>query len=98
MVNRVLLYSSLICGGIHLVYPSHLVVHRMAMMSGVMTSIWNHGTTSPIAKWTDRGMMMVAVIVHVRMYHHYLATLYCIVAYRCVIPIVFYSFLLFPTE
>lgn len=76
-----LLYSSVVCGGIHLVYPSQLVVHRVAMISGVMTSIWNHGTTSPIAKWTDRGMMIVAAIVHVRMYHHYLPIMYCIVAY-----------------
>jgi hypothetical protein len=62
MANPVLLYSSAVVTLLHLIgvlyangnAPAWIVAY---MLTGCATSIWNHGTTSELAKWSDRGAM-----------------------------------------
>ena len=68
MANPLLFKSSLICGGIHVL----LVIGwgapfllSLCYTIGVITSIWNHGTTSELAKWSDRVFIAIAVIVDI---------------------------------
>jgi hypothetical protein len=58
MTNPTLFVSALVCGCVHvgllIVRPGGL---RVIYVLGVGTSLWNHGTASPRAKWCDRVLM-----------------------------------------
>ena len=64
MANPVLLYTASVSTLFHLIgllyangnVPAWIVAY---MMTGCATSIWNHGTTSELAKWSDRVAMWV---------------------------------------
>lgn len=65
MANRNLFYSSLLFGFVHLLYlvtyPTS-IGFRFILISGILSSIWNHGDTNPIAKWLDRSIMVIGVV------------------------------------
>jgi len=67
MANSVLFTSSLFLGFIHMaLIMFYQPVHRIlafTIICGTFSSIWNHGVTSEIAKWTDRGIMVVGTAV-----------------------------------
>ena len=60
MANTILLLSALCCGAFHLwallSFQTFLAATTWAcaILGGVVTSIFNHATTSQIAKWADR--------------------------------------------
>ena len=66
MVNVYLYRSSLICGAIQFLFMTfyntklNLVIFYTI---GILTSIWNHGTTSEVAKWVDRFIACMAMFV-----------------------------------
>lgn len=65
MANPLLLKSSIILGFINLVFVEFFDVpnyFRTYMWLGVFTSIWNHGTTSKIAKFSDRFVIIANAI------------------------------------
>lgn len=81
-MNKRLLISTFVHGGVHLcmmyVYAPHYI-YCLYVVCGVATSVWNHGCTSQIARWTDRGVMVVAVLFHLLYFgNRYLTT--CIVS------------------
>lgn len=60
MANTILLLSALCCGAFHLwallSFQTFLAATTWAcaILGGVITSIFNHATTSQVAKWIDR--------------------------------------------
>ena len=67
MANPVLFASSLFLAFIHLALilaqqplPR---VFSFTVLCGTFSSIWNHGTTTEVAKWSDRSMMAVGAVV-----------------------------------
>lgn len=66
MANPLLFRSACLLGSLHVVLvllyeiPFFLA---LAYLCAVATSVWNHGTTSGLAKWTDRFTIVCAVIV-----------------------------------
>ncbi len=60
MANGVLLVSTLCCGALHLwallSFDTFTATTTWAciILGGIVTSVWNHATTSPLAKWFDR--------------------------------------------
>lgn len=66
MANFVLLVSACTFGSLHLwmIYYYQLDVLLTTIYSvGVITSILNHGLTSTILKWSDRGWMTIGTLV-----------------------------------
>jgi hypothetical protein len=69
-MNVVLLYSSvlngIVCGLLlYLFYfPEYNVLYFVTIL-GIFTSVWNHGTTLDIAKWSDRICMIVCFLVYI---------------------------------
>ena len=67
MANPVLFASSLFLAFVHLaLILAQQPLPRLfsfTVLCGTFSSIWNHGTTSEIAKWTDRSMMAVGAVV-----------------------------------
>ncbi len=63
MRNKTLLYSSFLSLLVHMLLFSYISTfpHPWLHYTCVGTSIWNHGFTSKIAKWTDRAMITVCV-------------------------------------
>jgi hypothetical protein len=60
MANGVLLASTLLCGALHLWALlsfdtfTATTTWACAILGGIVTSVWNHATTSQLAKWLDR--------------------------------------------
>jgi len=69
MANTVLLYSTYVFGTIHIIYMiitlSNNHVLNCNILFGILTSIINHKTTSELAKWTDRIMMINGIIIDI---------------------------------
>ena len=69
MVNFILFKSSFIFGTIQLLSMFSLESRNLLLNTsttfGILTSIVNHGTTSDIAKWTDRCMMLIGIYVDI---------------------------------
>jgi hypothetical protein len=67
MANPVLFASSLFFAYLHLalilIFQPVPRLFSFTILSGVLSSIWNHGTTSELAKWSDRGAMAVGAAV-----------------------------------
>ena len=67
MANSVLFTSSLFLGFLHMVlivlYQPVPPILALTITCGTFSSIWNHGVTSEIAKWTDRGIMVIGTAV-----------------------------------
>jgi len=64
MANGVLLASTLCCGALHLwalLSFTATTTWACAILGGIITSVWNHATTSQIAKWFDRCTIAVCV-------------------------------------
>jgi hypothetical protein len=62
MAHPLLLISSLTMTIPHFVavqWFSGPFILQLAYLSGLLTSVWNHGTTSMVALWSDRLMMMI---------------------------------------
>lgn len=81
-MNKRLLVSSIVHGGVHLgmmyMYTPHNV-YCLYVVCGIATSMWNHGGRSEIARWTDRIVMIFAVLLHLVYFgNRYLTT--CIVS------------------
>ncbi len=64
MVNRTLLASAVLCTTLHLcaliAAPPH-PVYAAFLLTACATSIWNHGTTSTVARIADRAVMVAGV-------------------------------------
>jgi hypothetical protein len=67
MANPRLFASSLVLGFLHLLL---LLLHQpvprifaVNVLCGIFSSIWNHGATLEVAKWSDRTMMAVGAVV-----------------------------------
>jgi len=69
MVNLVLFKSTIILGTIQLLtmiaLNSQNIFFNTNITFGILTSLINHGTTSNIAKWTDRCMMLIGIYVDI---------------------------------
>lgn len=69
-MNFVLLYSSVLNGIVCMLlqllfyFPEYDVLYVITNL-GIFTSIWNHGTTLDIAKWSDRICMVICVLVYI---------------------------------
>jgi hypothetical protein len=67
MANSVLFTSSLFLGFLHMAliifYQPVPRILAFTITCGTFSSIWNHGVTSEIAKWTDRGIMVIGTTV-----------------------------------
>lgn len=66
MTNYVLFLSSLFLGWMHMigmVFSSTPTLFKLTVVTGVFASIWNHGTTTDIAKWLDRLLMIMGAII-----------------------------------
>jgi hypothetical protein len=79
MKNKTLLYSSLVSFVVHLWLFSWVSAfpHPWLHYACIGTSIWNHGFTSDLAKWTDRAMITVCVghnVYWLSMYNHYIGS------------------------
>lgn len=79
MTNRTLLYSSIVSFLVHLWLFSWISTfpHPWLHYTCVGTSIWNHGFTNKIAKWTDRAIITVCVghnLYWLSMYHCYITS------------------------
>ena len=79
MKNKTLFYSSVVSLLIHLWLFSWVSTfpHPWLHYTCVGTSIWNHGFTSEIAKWTDRAMITTCVghnLYWLSMYNHHIAS------------------------
>ncbi len=65
MANSRVLISSLICGFVHawllIQYPTSQW-YQFLLMSGVVSSIWNHADTRLTVKWLDRGIMGIGAL------------------------------------
>jgi hypothetical protein len=68
---NVLLYYSSVLNGIVcfllqclLYFPEFDVLYFVTNL-GILTSVWNHGTTLDIAKWSDRICMIVCFLVYI---------------------------------
>lgn len=69
MANAVLLQSGAYASLIHLLaflYYAAPAPHIAIQTIACLTTIWNHGTTSDLAMWSDRAMMAVMVLYHLR--------------------------------
>jgi len=68
MGNTTLFLSSLFFGFIHiriLQEYTHSEIYNILILTGVMTSIINHGTSSRIAKISDRIVMVIGFVTDV---------------------------------
>ena len=69
MVNLILFKSSFIFGTIQLLSMISLESRNLLLNTsttfGILTSVVNHGTTSYIAKWADRCMMLIGIYVDI---------------------------------
>ena len=68
-MNQVLFWSSFITAGItcfFIKYTTNRII-VVVYISSTLTSLWNHGTTSRIAKISDRTMQVVGALVY--LYH-----------------------------
>lgn len=66
MANHVLFASSLFLAFLHLslvIYFKPPRAFAFSVLCGTFSSIWNHGVTNDVAKWSDRGMMAVGALV-----------------------------------
>lgn len=93
MANYILLISSMVCGVIHLAYILYSFIFRtpflpkcvfMTYMIGILTSIWNHGSTSQMAKWIDRIWIYFGVLIDIHLCLFVISPQYmmgCIIAY-----------------
>lgn len=69
MANSVLLMSGAYASLLHFVsflYYGTPLPHVAFQTASCLTTVWNHGTTSDVAKWSDRAMMAAAVLYHLR--------------------------------
>ena len=67
MVNLILFRSSVFLGICHFMIPIFTKVSYFDKLMilyyfGIVTSLWNHGTTSSMAKWSDRVVMYVGCL------------------------------------
>ena len=68
MANSVLYRSSLLLGGLHLIFAYYFKSdYRIVSVYtiGVVTSIANHGLTSNLLKWMDRCIMIIGTITDI---------------------------------
>jgi len=66
MANRILFASSVICGLLHILAmimfaPPNILL--ITFLCGSISSIYNHGSTKNLAKWTDRIVMVIGMII-----------------------------------
>jgi hypothetical protein len=64
MANTILFISSCVLGLITLYFVTELSIASVNILTGIVTSICNHATTSTVLKWVDRLMMCLAVVFH----------------------------------
>jgi len=60
MVNTTLFVSAAISSAIHaaaILWTQPPLPYAIFLAAGCVTGLWNHGTTSDLAKWSDRTMM-----------------------------------------
>jgi hypothetical protein len=66
-MNRFLFYSSLIYGillvAALLVFPVSNYTLVLVILAGVLTSLWNHGSTSIVARTCDRAVMILGAVL-----------------------------------
>ncbi len=89
MANPVLFASSLSITIVHLIaqfwYQQTNPILSTMMICGLVTSIWNHGVTSFIAKYTDRCMMWIGFFVdsyltwQIRDQSHFYVCIVCLI-------------------
>lgn len=66
MANLFLFKSSIYLGSINIIAISFFnvpLIFKSLIWVGVITSIWNHGTTSIFAKYFDRAIMLYGVCI-----------------------------------
>jgi len=66
MVNPTLARSALVISVIHAIGFAALqpsIPYALFLAAGCGTSVWNHATTSEIAKWADRGVMGIGTVL-----------------------------------
>lgn len=67
MANAFLLLSIWMLGTLNVISiiafrPANMVI-VVSMVAGILTSVWNHGTTSTLAKWSDRVMISIGALI-----------------------------------
>lgn len=66
MVNVTLFISSIIFGSIHILFmilfPSFILL-MIILILGIITSIWNHGSSDELSKWCDRILILTGVFI-----------------------------------
>jgi len=79
-MNLILLKSSYYFGIIHLIFmfitSSKDIVLNLNIIFGISTSIINHGTTSDMAKYSDRIMMIIGVFIDIYLINNHLYICY----------------------
>lgn len=71
MANSALLASALFCGAFHIWVLTVSQINTStktwtcAVIGGILTSIWNHASTSELARWLDRCTIAVGVCLDV---------------------------------
>lgn len=79
MKNNTLFYSSVVSLWVHMWLFSWVTAfpHPWLHYTCVGTSLWNHGFTSEVAKWTDRAMITVCVghnLYWLSVYNHHIVS------------------------
>lgn len=79
MTNKTLLFSSVCSLVVHVWLFSWVLAfpHPWLYYTCIGTSLWNHGFTNELAKWTDRGMITVCVghnLYWLFMYNHHIVS------------------------
>ena len=66
-MNQLLLYSSLVYGVLLvaalLLFPITDYSLALIILAGILTSLWNHGSTSAIARMCDRTVMVLGAVL-----------------------------------
>ncbi len=70
MANPYLFTSSALLGALHFYWlwslrPCNSMLLQSIIIVGVLTSVWNHGTTSKAAMYSDRAVMVIGFVVDV---------------------------------
>jgi hypothetical protein len=66
MVNPTLFVSAILCSALHsaaILWYQPPLPYTIFLASACATSMWNHGTTSTLAKWSDRAIMGIGLPV-----------------------------------
>lgn len=79
MVNEILFHSTLVFGSVQLYVllllfcnntNSGAILFKTCVLSGILTSLWNHGSTSSTAEYVDR-VVMSLICIPVNFYNIY---------------------------